>query len=141
MVGDALDLARLPAPWIAVAVLALSAAGWVYRQSGRRVDDAKAEARLSAGRQGKRLGELENAVTALNLYRRQLAYALAEAGVDPPFWPPDGPDQPRARRRRPPENVDEDLADDDATDYAPPRVPVPPLPEDVGARHRRPAGV
>jgi hypothetical protein len=134
MIGDALDLARLPAPWIAVAVLALSASAWVYRQTGRRVADVANEARLSAGRQGKRIGELENAVTALNLWRRQAAYALAEADVDPPYWPPDGPDQPRARRRR----VDEDL-DDDATDYAAPRVPVPPLPADLGARHRRPA--
>lgn len=135
-IGDAIDLARLAqaAPVLAAGLLLLAAAAWIYRQARRGIGDVASEARLSAARQGKRIGELEIAVAALDLYRRQLAYCLAEDGVEVPFWPPDGPDQPRTRRR--PLELD-----DEPTDYAAPapRVPVPPLPDDVGARHRRPA--
>jgi hypothetical protein len=135
MLSDAADLARIAqsAPWIAVGVLALVAAAWVYRQSRRAIAAAKAEMQLSALRQGKRLGELEKVCELLLLRRRQVEWELLDMGVELPYWPPDGPEQPRPRRRQPVE----DQADDEPTDYSPPRVPVPPLPADLGARHRR----
>lgn len=131
-IGDVVDLARLAqaAPVLAGGVLLLAAAAWLYRQGRRANADTAAEARMSAGRQGKRIGELEIALQSLDLWRRQLVHELVDQDIDVPFWPPDGPDQPQRPRRR---------VDDDATDYAAPapRVPVPPLPDDVGARHRR----
>jgi hypothetical protein len=142
MLSTAADLASLAqaAPWLAVGVLALVAAAWVYRQGRRQNATTKAELQTSAVRQGKRLGELEKVCELLILRRKQVEYELLALGVDLPFWPPDGPDQPRPRRREPVQDVAEDQDGEADTAYAAPeRVPVPPLPSDIGARHRRPA--
>jgi hypothetical protein len=135
MLSTAADLASLAqaAPWLAVGVLTLVAAAWVYRQGRRQNALTRAELQTSAVRQGKRLGELEKVCELLLLRRRQVEYELLNLGVELPYWPPDGPDQPRPRRREP---AAVDQADED-TAYAPPRVP--PLPADIGARHRRTA--
>lgn len=123
--ADVLSLAQA-APWLAVGVLALVAAAWVYRQSRRAVRDLRDEVGRSAASQGKRIGELEKGVGLLDLRRRQTEAALLDEDVELPYWPPDGPQQPRPRRR----DVDEDQ------DYAPDdlgpetlhrRIPVPPL--------------
>jgi hypothetical protein len=143
MLGAAADLAQLAgaAPWLAVGALCLAASAWIYRQQRRGLVEARRESAASAARQGKRLGELERETALLKLRRQQVEWVLLDLGIPLPMWPPDGPDQPRPRRR----NVDEDLADDvdeDLADDVEPmtterRIPVPPLPLDLGARHRR----
>jgi hypothetical protein len=114
--ADVLSLAQA-APWLAVGVLALVAAAWVYRQSRRAVREVRDEAARSAASQGKRLGELEKAVGLLDLRRRQTEAALLDEDVELPYWPPDGPQQPRRRR-----DVDE-LGPETMQR----RVPIPPL--------------
>ena len=129
--ADVLSLAEA-APWVAVGVLALVAAAWVYRQSRRALADLRAEVTRSAAAQGKRLGELEKGTGLLDLRRRQVEYALADAGLELPYWPADGPQQPRHRR-----DVDEDLADELGPETMQRRIPVPPLDPAVGRGHRR----
>ena len=121
--ADVLSLAQA-APWLAVGVLALVAAAWVYRQSRRAVRELRDESARSAASQGKRLGELEKAVGLLDLRRRQVEAALLDEDVELPYWPPDGPQQRRPRRR----DVDEDYADDElGPETIQRRIPVPPL--------------
>lgn len=134
MLSDAADLARLAqiAPWLAVGVLSLVAAAWVYRQSRRAVLAAENRALASAARQGRRLGELEKLTGLLDLRRRQVEAALLDEGVSLPYWPPDGPQQARARAR----DVDEDLADDELETIQR-RIPVPPLDPAMAGPHRR----
>jgi hypothetical protein len=137
MLGDVLDLVKLTvaAPWIAATVVSLVTCAWLYRQYRRGLTDLDARLSLSAARQGERLGKLEKVSELLALRRRQVEAELIDLGVDLPYWPPDGPTQPRARLRP---RADEDLADEPtAAEFARSRVPVPPLPADIGARHRR----
>lgn len=137
MLSDAADLAQLAqlAPWLAVSLLALFAVGWVYRQSRRQLAAAEERQRESNRRQGERIGELEQTVGLLDLRRRQVEWVLLDEGLELPYWPPDGPQQPRARRR----DVDEDQDDAGPRTAAAPYLPVPPLPEGIAARHRRDA--
>lgn len=134
MLSTAADIAQLAsaAPWLAVGALSLVAAAWVYRQGRRAVKTAEDRCAVSAMRQGKRIGELERAAGLLDLRRRQVEWELIDLGVNLPPWPPDGPPPPPRPRQAAEELVD----DDPATDFAP-RIPVPPLPADIGARHRR----
>lgn len=129
MLSTAADLTQLAqlAPWLAVGIVCLGAAVWVYRQQRRSARD-----------QGERLGELERRAESERDRRRQVEAVLIDLGVPLPWWPPDGPDAPRARLRW---REDEDQADD--PDRLSPetevrRVPVPPLPDSPTlARHRR----
>jgi hypothetical protein len=135
--ADALAVAQA-APWLAVGVLALVAAAWVFRQGRRSLQAAEDRLSLSAVRQGKRLGELTQQVGLLDLRRRQVEWVLVDEGLELPYWPADGPDQPRPRPR-PRRDVDEDQADE-LTEHGTterPRIPVPPLDPEVAARHRR----
>jgi hypothetical protein len=134
--GNGLQVTGAVAPWwVGLAILLLSTAGAIARRTSRR----------SNVPQGERLGRLERMASEERTRRRQLEAVLAELGVPLPFWPPDGPNQPRARvmpAPRPPVSgfptADEDL-DDELTDYtAERRIPVPPLPDSSAfARHRR----
>lgn len=122
---SASDLVSLAgaAPWLAVSVVCLAAAAWVFRQ-GRR----------SAQAQGRRLGKLERLAVLEQTRRRQTEAWLIDHGARLPLWPPDGP-RPLERDYREDyrdERDDEDLADDDLTRERP---RVPPLPE--FPRHRR----
>jgi hypothetical protein len=107
-------------PWwasaFAAVLLALAAA--IARRITRR----------SARPQGERLGTLERLVESERTRRRQVEAQLVDLGVPLPYWPPDGPNQPRPSRR---EDV-EDLADEDDRDRWPmtteaPRPPLPPM--------------
>lgn len=135
MLSTAADVAQLAsaAPWLAVGALSLVAAAWVYRQSRRAVRVAEDRCARSAARQGERLGKLEKTAGLLDLRRRQVEWTLLELGVELPPWPPDGP--PPARRRRDDEDQGDVFVEPNATEVR--RVPVPPLPDGVGARHRR----
>jgi hypothetical protein len=128
--ADVLQFAQT-APWVAVGVLALVAAAWVYRQGRRGLAELRAHVDGSAERQGKRLGDLEKSTGMLDLRRRQVEYALADAGLELPYWPADG-----APHRRP-RDVDEDQADELGPDTMQRRIPVPPLDPAVGRSHRR----
>lgn len=138
MLSTAADVASLAqaAPWLAVGLLSLVASAWVYRQGRRSVREVEERSSLSAVRQGKRLGELTQQVGLLDLRRRQVEWVLLDEGLDLPYWPADGPQQPRPRQR--PADVDEDQADDEPLFTAEaPRIPVPPLDPEISARHRR----
>lgn len=132
MLSTAADLTQLAAaaPWLAVGVLSLAVAAWVYRQGRRAVKAAEDRCAVSAVRQGKRIGDLEHTVGLLDLRRRQVEWELLDQGLELPPWPPDGAPRPRPR------NTPDEVAGGPDTEYAP-RVPVPPLPADVAARHRR----
>lgn len=140
MLSTAADLVSLAgaAPWLAVAVLCLLAAAWVYRQSRRAtaalrtevllaVGELREDATSSATRQGKRLGNLENFAELSDVRRRQTESALAAAGAPLPDWPPDGP----LPRPSGPRHYADDL--DDAWTRESPAVP--PLPD--YSEHRR----
>jgi hypothetical protein len=130
--------------WLSLAAVLLGIAGRVARN-----------ARRSAFRQGERLGELERRADSERTRRQQVESLLIGLGVPLPYWPPDGPLQPRDRRSSgwtpssaagPQEDFrsddlddDDDLADDPETAVR--RVPVPPLPDALGARHRRTAAL
>lgn len=132
-------------PWWASAFAAvlLSLAAAIARRVTRR----------SARPQGERIGEVERVIRLERTRRQQVEATLIGLGVPLPYWPPDGLLQPRDRRfsgeasssswssqedfrRDDAGDVDEHLADDET---AVRRVPVPPLPDDLGARHRRAA--
>lgn len=135
MLSTAADLAQLAqmAPWLAVSLLSLLASLWVYRQSGKRLQAAEDRLQGSANRQGERLGELEHTTGLLDLRRRITEEELLEDGIRLSHWPPDGPRPQPAPRR-----YDDDQADEEPrTNFVPSSPPVPPLPSDIGARHRR----
>jgi hypothetical protein len=138
---------ELPA-WASVfATLLLGVAAGIARRISRR----------SARPQGERLGLLEQEFALERTRRRQLEDVLWEEGINLPPWPPDGlrrPSRPRSyepysgRGPWPQDGVplppdDEDDQADELEELGPEtiarRVPVPPLPADVGARHRREA--
>jgi hypothetical protein len=131
--ADALQLAQA-APWLAVGVLSLLASAWVWRQNRRQLAALKDEVARSGRHQGERLGDVEDRCGLLDLRRRQVEWVLLDDGLELPYWPPDGADQPRPRRRR---DVDEDLADELSPETIARRLPVPPLDPAVAARHRR----
>jgi hypothetical protein len=128
---------ELPA-WASVfATLLLALAAAIARRISRR----------SARPQGERLGELERLVESERTRRRQSERELYERyGVELPYWPPDGPSQPRPHNYEPysgpgpwPEDGvplphDEDQVDDvePATTRAPSIPPLPDYPQ-----HRR----
>lgn len=122
-------------PWwsTAFATVLLALAGAVARRVTQR----------SARPQGERLGEIERRQELERTRRRQVEALLLDLGVQLPYWPPDGPNQPRPRPYR--DDMADELDDpaDDVDELGPEtiarRVPVPPLPDDVGARHRREA--
>jgi hypothetical protein len=125
---------ELPAWASLFATLLLALAAGIARRISRR----------SARPQGERLGEIERRQELERTRRRQIEAVLLDLGVPLPYWPPDGPNQPRPRPA--PAPLDDELDDDQADqleELGPEtmtrRVPVPPLPADVGARHRREA--
>jgi hypothetical protein len=150
-VAEALQAAGAAGPWLALALVLLGIAGRIARA-----------ARRSAVLQGQRIGELERVTNSEKTRRQQVESVLRDLGVPLPYWPPDGPLQPFDRRifggaassswssqedfpdsgkprdERRPADVDEDLADEDP-ETAVRRIPVPPLPDELGARHRRTA--
>lgn len=139
-IADALQVAGAAGPWLALALVLLGIAARIARN-----------ARASATRQGERIGELERRADSERDRRRQVEALLLDLAVPLPYWPPDGPDQPRHRRERtfapysePGPWADDGVPlpdDEPMTDFAPERVPVPPLPEGFGARHRRTASI
>jgi hypothetical protein len=115
-------------PWWASAFAAvlLSLAAAVARRITRR----------SARPQGERLGQIERLVESERTRRRQAERELYERyGVELPYWPPDGPNQPRPAPRY--RDDDEDQADElpDARTRSAPSIP--PLPD--YPQHRRQA--
>lgn len=127
-------------PWLLVLTVALlaAAAGVARRLTG------------SLRRIGERAGELERVTESERTRRRQVEAELTALGVRLPYWPPDGPYQPRPVTSASVADDgydDEDPADDDdgwapapapETDVRP--IPVPPLPPAervIAARHRR----
>lgn len=110
-------------------------------------------ARRSARLQGERIGELERRASLEQTRRRQVEAVLLDDGLRLPYWPPDGPNQPRISRWEPSPVDDHDDHHDDHDDhrddvddlderypqtYAVPAVP-PFSPEEASrlARHRR----
>lgn len=132
MVSDVLTLSSLlqQAPALVVAILALLFAGWTYRQSRRAIREAEDRLALSAVRQGKRLGRVEQITGLLDMRRRITEEELYDVGIRLSPWPPDG-----LRPRDPRDDDDPDPAPTplETTEYSTP--PVPPLPD--MARHRR----
>ena len=122
---------ELPA-WASVfATLLLALAAAIARRISRR----------SAKPQGERLGSLERVLESERTRRRQVEALLVQRyGIQLPYWPPDGPNQPRPPADRWDDDEDQDDEDDD--DLGPEtlhrRIPVPPLDPAISARHRRP---
>jgi hypothetical protein len=112
----------LPAWATAFATLTLALAAAIARRIQRR----------GAQPQGERLGEVERLIESERTRRRQIERELYERyGVELPYWPPDGPNQPRPRW-----TDDDDQADDEpeaATTTV--RPSIPPLPD--YSHHRR----
>lgn len=124
-IADLLQVSTV-GPWVAAAAVLLTLAWRV----------AKAQ-RESARRQGERIGALERGAGEERVRRQQVEAVLCDLGVPLPFWPPDGPDQPRPRRPAP-RRLEDDLEEleEDAT-YTRERPSVPPLDYAAVARHRR----
>lgn len=116
-------------PALALAVVALLAALWTFRQSRRAIAEAEARAGVSAVRQGKRIGALEKGHGLLDMRRRITEDELLDYGIRLSYWPPDG--HPEAR---PPLERDEDRAED-AEPATEARPSIPPLP--AYPHHRR----
>jgi hypothetical protein len=112
-------------PWwsTAFAAVLLSLAAAVARRITRR----------SARPQGERLGQIERLVESERTRRRQAERELYERyGVELPYWPPDGPNQPRPAPRP---YDDEDRADEPADARTRSAPSIPPLPD--YPQHRR----
>jgi hypothetical protein len=124
---------ELPAWASLFATLILALAAAIARRISRR----------SARPQGERIGDLERQFYLERTRRRQVEAVLLDLGVPLAYWPPDGPNQPRPRPAPAPLDDEDDDQADDFEELGPEtiarRVPVPPLPADVGARHRREA--
>lgn len=121
-------------PWWASAFAAvlLSLAAAIARRVTRR----------SARPQGERIGEVERVIRLERTRRQQVEATLIGLGVPLPYWPPDGPNQPRPvgypRRDVDQRDVEDDL--DELRTAEAPRPPVPPPSPDEAARfarHRR----
>lgn len=145
MLSDVTTVAGLvqSAPALAVAVCALLFAAWSFRASRKNLERAESRLGLSAVRQGKRLGRLETGLRLLDMRRLITEEELGDVGIRLSYWPPDGR-RGYARDDRDDDRDDEDTADEDQADDDGPltearRIPVPPLPPEVAARHRRPA--